>query len=94
LLTQTFNPKAHHLTGFQIYRRFLPQPENRTDPFAGNHRFFRDLRAGFSGVIGVIQADTDKLSHLANTGAETRFTADQRQTLRIELTQFIQRFRL
>ncbi|CAH0298202.1 hypothetical protein SRABI106_03699 [Rahnella aquatilis] len=87
----------HFPVGFDRITRDLHVviwPDHRAGPFAENHRFFRDLRASFGGVVGVIEADTDKFPHLADTGTQTWFTADQWQRVRIELAQFIQRFRL
>src|SRR5271156_4484268 len=51
----------------------------------------RDCHARLSGVIGVVQADADKLSYIADTRAEAGCSGDKRKTGWIESTQPVER---
>ncbi len=42
-------------------------------------RLFRDLHAGFGGVIGIVQPDGDEIADMADAGANARVAADRRQ---------------
>jgi hypothetical protein len=53
-----------------------------------NHRFGGQFHPTFSGVIGVVEADTDEFSNAAYTRSKAWITFHQRQTGRIKGTQF------
>ncbi len=43
-----------------------------------DNRFAGDRRTCFGGVVGVIQTNTDELSHAANAWTQPRATLDER----------------
>ena len=66
----------------------------RRRPFVENNRLLRNWHAGLCGVVGVIQADADEFSDIANTRAKAqiilRRAFNQRQRFRIQRTQGFQ----
>src|SRR3546814_1559715 len=51
------------------------------------------LDAGLGGVVGVVEADGDKLADAAGAGAEPRRALDRGQALEIELLELLERVR-
>src|SRR5262249_24646098 len=67
--------------------RVIVRPADRARRLVEDDRLLRDRHAGFSGVIGIVEADGDEIADAADAWPEPRRAANERQLLWFELAQ-------